>query len=297
MIARLLDQLPGAARARRRGAPRDRWRPGAGHSASSPRSACRAGTLEIERDLGGLPRVAILRQPAPGGVARPPAPERDPAPRPRWPGRPRDGDRRPRAGGVVALPDRHGLRDRRRARHARRDRAALRGEVAPAGQGDRAAARGPRAGGGDRRADAGRAGPRRGVLARRADARGPRRTDRPLPAALTGGELAPGAIPTVGLRVPNHDAPRALARGPRAAADHLREPLGRARGARRRRDRAAARRLPSTSCSTADPPRGGPASTVVDVTSEAPRILRPGAIDEEAISRCLASAGLPGVGR
>ena len=39
-----------------------------------------------------------------------------------------------------------------------------------------------------------------------------RRTDRALPAALTGGELAPGAIPTVGLRVPAHDAPRAIAR-------------------------------------------------------------------------------------
>src|SRR5512133_3917625 len=40
----------------------------------------------------------------------------------------------------------------------------------------------------------------------------PRRTDRRLPAALTGGDLAPGAVPTVGVRVPNHDAPRALAR-------------------------------------------------------------------------------------
>ena len=45
------------------------------------------------------------------------------------------------------------------------------------------------------------------------------------------------------------------------------------------------------------PAAGGPPSTVVDVTADEPRILRAGAIDPAEISRCLASAGLPGVGR
>lgn len=124
----------------------------------------------------------------------------------------------------------------------------------------------------------------------------PRRTDRPLPAALTGGELAPGAIPTVGLRVPNHDAPRALAKAlgplPTTSANRSGEPEA--------RDADEIERLLGGSIDLVldgGPAAGGPASTVVDVTSAAPRILRPGAIDEEAISRCLASAGLPGVGR
>ncbi len=124
----------------------------------------------------------------------------------------------------------------------------------------------------------------------------PRRTDRPLPAALTGGELAPGAIPTVGLRVPNHDAPRALARAlgplPTTSANRTGEPEA--------RDADEIERLLGGSIDLVldgGPAGGGPASTVVDVTREAPRILRSGAIEEDAISRCLASAGLPGVGR
>jgi L-threonylcarbamoyladenylate synthase len=124
----------------------------------------------------------------------------------------------------------------------------------------------------------------------------PRRMDRPLPAALTGGELAPGAIPTVGLRVPNHDAPRALARAlgplPTTSANRSGEPEA--------RDADEIERLLGGAIELVldgGPAGGGPASTVVDVTSEAPRILRSGAVDEEAISRCLASAALPGVGR
>jgi L-threonylcarbamoyladenylate synthase len=124
----------------------------------------------------------------------------------------------------------------------------------------------------------------------------PHRTDRALPAALTGGELAPGAIPTVGLRVPNHDAPRALARAlgalPTTSANPSCEPEA--------RDADEIERLLGDSIDLVldgGPAAGGPASTVVDVTEEAPRILRQGAIDEAAISRCLASSGLPGVGR
>jgi L-threonylcarbamoyladenylate synthase len=124
----------------------------------------------------------------------------------------------------------------------------------------------------------------------------PRRTDRPLPAALTGGELAPGAIPTVGLRVPNHDAPRALARAlgplPTTSANRSGEPEA--------RDADEIERLLGDSIELVldgGPAAGGPASTVVDVTALEPRNLRAGAIDPAEITRCLASAGLPGVGR
>jgi L-threonylcarbamoyladenylate synthase len=124
----------------------------------------------------------------------------------------------------------------------------------------------------------------------------PRRTDQALPAALTGGNLAPGAIPTVGLRVPNHDAPRALAKAlgplPTTSANRSGEPEA--------RDADEIERLLGDSIDLlldGGPASGGPPSTVVDVTAEAPRILRAGAIDDDAISRCLASAGLPGVGR
>ena len=124
----------------------------------------------------------------------------------------------------------------------------------------------------------------------------PRRTDRPLPAALTGGELAPGAIPTVGVRVPNHDAPRALARAlgplPTTSANRSGEPEA--------RDANEIERLLGGAIDLVidgGPAAGGPASTVVDVTAPEPRILRAGAIPEEEIQRCLASAGLPGVGR
>ena len=124
----------------------------------------------------------------------------------------------------------------------------------------------------------------------------PRRADRPLPAALTGGELAPGAVATVGLRVPAHDAPRALARAlgplPTTSANRSGDP--------------ELRDADEISLVLGDgidlildggPSTGGPASTVVDVTADPPRILRVGAVPADAITRCLDSAGLPGVGR
>lgn len=124
----------------------------------------------------------------------------------------------------------------------------------------------------------------------------PRRTDRPLPAALTGGELASGAIPTVGLRMPDHDAPRALAGAlgplPTTSANRSGEPEA--------RDADEIERLLGDSIDLVldgGPASGRPASTVVDATGEVPRILRAGAIAPEEIERCLASAGLPGVGR
>jgi L-threonylcarbamoyladenylate synthase len=124
----------------------------------------------------------------------------------------------------------------------------------------------------------------------------PRRTDRPLPPALTGGELAPGAIPTIGLRVPAHDGPRALARAlgplPTTSANRSGEPEA--------RDADEIERLLGDAIDLVldgGPAGGGPASTVVDVTAPEPRILRAGAIPADEIERCLASAGLPGVGR
>jgi L-threonylcarbamoyladenylate synthase len=124
----------------------------------------------------------------------------------------------------------------------------------------------------------------------------PRRTDGALPASLAGGDLAPGAVPTVGLRVPDHDAPRALARElgplPTTSANRSGEPEA--------RDADEIERLLGDAIDLVldgGPAGGGPASTVVDATGEQPRVLRAGAIAADDLDRCLASAGLPGVGR
>jgi L-threonylcarbamoyladenylate synthase len=124
----------------------------------------------------------------------------------------------------------------------------------------------------------------------------PRRTDTKLPAALTGGALAPGAIPTVGLRVPAHDAPRALARAlgplPTTSANRSGEPEA--------RDADEIERLLGEAVDVivdGGPSAGGPPSTVVDCTGSSPVILREGAIEAAAIVRCLESSGMPGVGR
>jgi L-threonylcarbamoyladenylate synthase len=123
-----------------------------------------------------------------------------------------------------------------------------------------------------------------------------RRTDRPLPAALAGGPLAPGAIPTVGLRVPAHDAPRELARGvgplPTTSANRSGEPEA--------RDADEIERLLGAHLDLVldgGTSIGGPASTVVDCTGTTPVIRREGAVAADAIARCLDSAGQPGVGR
>ena len=113
----------------------------------------------------------------------------------------------------------------------------------------------------------------------------PQRPDVPLPAALTGG------TPTVGLRVPDHDAPRALA--------------------------AAVGPLPTTSANVSGLPeardaqeilvqlgggvdlildggaaRGGPPSTVVDCTGDRPLVLRDGAIPVARLVAILDAAGV-----
>ena len=114
----------------------------------------------------------------------------------------------------------------------------------------------------------------------------PRRADVPLPAALTGGELAPGAIPTVGLRVPDHDAPRAIARAlgplPTTSANRSGEPeLGDADAIER--ELGAALQL----ILDGGPALGGPASTVVDCTGAEPVIRRAGAISPARIEAAL----------
>ena len=124
----------------------------------------------------------------------------------------------------------------------------------------------------------------------------PRRTDRPLPAALTGGELAPGAVATVGLRVPAHATPRALA----AAVGPLPTTSANRSGEPEARDAGEIEALLGDSVDLildGGPSTGGLASTVVDLTGESLRILRHGAVPEAAIARCLESSGLPGVGR
>jgi L-threonylcarbamoyladenylate synthase len=123
----------------------------------------------------------------------------------------------------------------------------------------------------------------------------PRRGDRPLPVALTGGDPAT-ALPTVGLRVPDHEAPRALARAvgplPTTSANRSGEPEA--------RDADEIEALLGAALDLildGGPAGGGPASTVVDTTTEPVRILREGAITADEIDRCLTSVGLPGVGR
>ena len=120
------------------------------------------------------------------------------------------------------------------------------------------------------------------------------RPDRALPAALTGDATIPH--PKVGLRVPDHDAPRALARAvgplPTTSANRSGEP-----------EAGDAEELDAQLGAALDlivdggAANGGPASTVVDTTVDPVVILREGAISLEAIDRCLASAHLPGVGR
>jgi L-threonylcarbamoyladenylate synthase len=113
----------------------------------------------------------------------------------------------------------------------------------------------------------------------------PQRPDVTLPDALTGGS------PTIGLRVPAHDAPRALARAvgalpvtsanmsgaPEASdADGILAQLGEA----------------VDLVLDGGPAHGGPASTVVDCTAQRPVILRAGAIATDRVAAILTAAGV-----
>jgi len=114
----------------------------------------------------------------------------------------------------------------------------------------------------------------------------PQRPDVPLPAALTAG------TPTIGLRVPDHGAPRALARGvgPLPTTSANVSGLPEARDAQEIRDQ-----LGDVIELIVDggPAHGGPASTVVDCTGAVPRILRIGEVPLERVVGILDAAGVP----
>jgi L-threonylcarbamoyladenylate synthase len=108
----------------------------------------------------------------------------------------------------------------------------------------------------------------------------PQRPDVPLPAALTGG------APTIGLRVPDHDAPRALA----ASVGPLPTTSANVSGLAEARDAAGiVDQLGDAVSLVLDggAVHGGPASTVVDCTVVPPRILRAGAVPIEAVEAAL----------
>ena len=108
-----------------------------------------------------------------------------------------------------------------------------------------------------------------------------RRSDVELPAALTGG------APTIGLRVPDHPAPRALAAAvgplPTTSANRSGEPE-----AQEAVEIVAQLGDAIELVLDGGPARGGPASTVVDCSVDPPRVLRHGAISDGAIEAVLA---------
>ena len=108
----------------------------------------------------------------------------------------------------------------------------------------------------------------------------PQRPDVPLPAALTAGTA------TIGLRVPDHAAPRALAAAvgplPTTSANRSGEPEAADAD-------AIVRALGGAIELVLDGGRahGGPASTVLDCTVEPPRVLRVGAVPIDELERVL----------
>lgn len=113
----------------------------------------------------------------------------------------------------------------------------------------------------------------------------PQRPDVPLPAALTAG------VPTIGLRVPDHPAPRALARavGPLPTTSANVSGLPEARHATEILEQLGdAVEL----ILDGGPAHGGPASTVVDCSGALPVVLRVGAIPVVRIAGVLDAAAV-----
>jgi tRNA threonylcarbamoyl adenosine modification protein (Sua5/YciO/YrdC/YwlC family) len=112
----------------------------------------------------------------------------------------------------------------------------------------------------------------------------PQRPGVAFPAVLTAGAA------TIGLRVPDHDAPRALARTvgpmPTTSANVSGQP-----------EAPDAREIVEQLGDAIDlvldggPARGGPASTVVDCSGPVPRVIRIGTISAERIDAILDEAG------
>jgi L-threonylcarbamoyladenylate synthase len=111
------------------------------------------------------------------------------------------------------------------------------------------------------------------------------RSGAPLPAALTAGTA------TLGVRIPKHDVPRALAR----AVGPLPTTSANVSGASEAR---SAEEVLATLGDRVDlivdggPSEGGVPSTVVDCSVERPRVLRPGAIGADRLAAVLDAAGL-----
>ncbi len=107
-----------------------------------------------------------------------------------------------------------------------------------------------------------------------------------LPAALSAG------MPTLGVRVPDHPTPRALARAvgpiPTTSANRHGEPPA-LDGATVLAALGGALDL----VLDGGPVRGGTSSTVIDCSSGQPRLLRAGAIPADALAAVLDEAGLP----
>lgn len=113
----------------------------------------------------------------------------------------------------------------------------------------------------------------------------PQRRDVPWPAALTGGSS------TIGLRVPDHDAPRELARG----VGPLPTTSANLSGVPEATDAAGVvAQLGDAIDLVLDggPARGGLPSTIVDCSGVRPRIVRVGALPAEAVAGILAEAGI-----
>jgi L-threonylcarbamoyladenylate synthase len=111
------------------------------------------------------------------------------------------------------------------------------------------------------------------------------RPDVSLPAALTGG------TPTIGLRVPDHAAPRALAAG----VGPLPTTSANISGLPEAADAAAILdQLGDVVDLVLDggPAHGGPASTVVDCSGPEVRVLRAGAVPVERLGAVLRAAGI-----
>jgi L-threonylcarbamoyladenylate synthase len=118
----------------------------------------------------------------------------------------------------------------------------------------------------------------------------PARADRPAPVLAI--EAAPGSTVTVGLRVPDHDSPRALARAlgplPTSSANRSGQPEA-STAAQIAEQLGTALEL----ILDGGPARGGQPSTVVDATGAIARVLRDGAISRQRIADALRVAGLP----